>query len=278
MCYRLYPTPVQASRLFHYLYVGRKLYNDGLAQRITFYKETGKLLSYITQTMDLTTIRSVSQVLADVPVWVERDALDRLDKAYANFFRRVKEGKEKPGFPRFKSANRWNSFGIANPGQVIKHGCKVYVSGIGNISGRNIRQFAGKAKTLRILFKAGKWFAHIVVDDGIGPPPVQPIKSAIGIDVGLESFATLSDGCKISNPRFYRKMERKLACAQRNVSRKVKGSKNRRKAVRRLQRIHLTIHNQRWNFTHHLSKKIVAEHQLIAVENQIGRASCRERV
>ena len=264
--YALYPTPAQAARLFHYLYVGRKIYNDGLAQRIAYYKETGESLSYMTQTADLTILRSVSQVLADVPVAIERDALDRLDKAYSNFFRRVKEGSEKPGFPRFKSADRWNSFAIAKPARVIRHGCKIYVSGVGLISGRNVRQFTGVAKTLRVLFKAGKWFAQVVTDDGREPPPLQPVQSVIGIDVGLESFATLSTGEKIENPRFFRKLERKLARAQRNVSRKVKGSRNRRKAIRHVRRVHAAIQNQRSNFTHHLSKRIVAEHQLIAVE------------
>lgn len=267
LTYALYPTAEQESRLFHYLYVGRTLYNHSLAQRIAYYKETGKSLSYYEQQNDLTILRAGMQTMRDVPVWVERDALDRLDKAYDNFFRRVKNGAEKPGFPRFKGFRRWNSFVIANPGKVIKHGCKIYVSGIGLITGRNVRQFAGKAKTLCIKFRAGKWFAMVVADNGQQPPPIQPIKSAIGIDVGLNSFATMSNGDKIDNPRFYRALEKKLVKAQRNVSRKAKGSKNCGKAIRRLQRVHATIQNQRSNFTNHLSKKIVAEHQLIAVEN-----------
>ena len=278
MTYRLYPTPSQQSRLFHYLYVGRTLYNHALEQRIACYKDKdSKSLSFIDQTMDLTHLRAVSQVLADIPVSIERDALDRLDKAYSNFFRRVKEGKEKPGFPRFKSANRWNSFGISNPGKVIWHNTKIYVAGVGKINGRNVRAFVGKAKVLRIVLKAGKWYAKVVVDDGQEPPALQSVKSAIGIDVGLSAFATLDTGEKVENPRFYRNMERRLAKANRNVSRKVKGSRNRRKAVVRLQQVHAKIQDQRSNFTHHLSKRLIAEHQLIAVEDLIIKGMVRNK-
>jgi putative transposase len=126
--------------------------------------------------------------------------------------------------------------------------------------------------------KAGKWFAQVVADDGQSPPALQPVKSAIGIDVGLTSFATLSTGEKVENPRFYRKMERKLARQQRSVSRKVKGSSNRRKAVRRLQGIHAGIADARNNFTHHLSKMIVRTNQLIAVEALVIRAMVRGRL
>ena len=268
--YRLYPSSAQASRLSHYLYVGRKLYNDGLVQRIAYYQDTGKGLSYFTQTKDLTILRSVSLVLADVPLAIERDALDRLDKAFANFFRRVKEGKEKPGFPRFKSFRRWHSFGlfIQGSGKTIIKGNRIHVSGVnGGIPFRGGQSvITGKIKVQRILIRAGKWFCQLVVDDLQTPPPLIPIQSAIGIDLGLTSFATFSSGEKIDNPRFYRALEKKLARADRAVSRKVKGSANRRKAINRLQRVHEKIRNHRLNFTHHLSKRIVQEHQLIAVE------------
>ena len=109
--YRLYPNLAQMSRLFHFLSVGRKLYNHSLEQRILYYQTTGESLSKFAQNYDLTVLRSVSQVLGNVPLAVERDALDRLDKSFNDFFRRVRN-KEKCGYPRFKSANRWNSFSV----------------------------------------------------------------------------------------------------------------------------------------------------------------------
>lgn len=267
MSYYLLPTPTQSARLFHFLQVGRKLYNHSLEQRIKYYRETGESLSKYTQTADLTILRAVSPSLADVPVMIERDALDRLDKAFINFFRRCKEGDAKPGFPRFKGRNRWNSFGIANPGKVIRVGNRIHVAGIDTpIKARNVRIPEGKIKQLRIVHRAGKWYAKLTIDDGLQPPAKTPIVSSIGIDVGLESFATFASGEKIANPRFGRKLAKKLRRAHQRVSRRVKGSNNRRKAVRLLQRVYAKIADARWNFTHHLSKRIVREYDLIAVE------------
>lgn len=124
----------------------------------------------------------------------------------------------------------------------------------------------GKIKEQRIVHRAGKWFCQLVVNDGLVAPPLVPVKSAIGIDLGLKSFAVFSTGEEIANPRFYRKMERKLARTTRTLSRAKKGGKNRHKVIHRLQRLYLHIADQRWNFTYHLSKRIISEHQLIAVE------------
>ena len=265
--YALYPSPGQENRLFHFLHVGRRLYNHALEQRIRYYKETAKSLTNYDQNRDLTNLRAVSKVLADVPSQVERDALRRLDKAFANFFRRIKEGNDKPGFPRFKGSNRWQSFSIFEPGKVVVGTNRIRIRGIsGQVVARNVRKPEGKIKQQRIVLRAGRWFCQLVVDDGRESPQIVPVKSAIGIDMGLKSFAVLSTGEDIPNPRFGRNMERKLARCQRSVSRKNMGSNNRRKAVRQLQRIHLRISDQRWNFTHHLSKRLVAAHQLIAVE------------
>jgi putative transposase len=268
LTYYLMPTPAQIARLNHFLYVGRKLYNHSLEQRIRFYKSTGKSLSNYDQTADLTQLRAVSQVLADVPALIEREALRRLDKAFAAFFRRVKERDGKPaGFPRFKSANRWNSFAIANPGNIIVLGNRIRVSGVdGSIKARNVRLPEGKVKQLRIAHRAGKWYAKLTVDDQQQPPAKVPVIASVGIDVGLNSFATLSTGEHVPNPRFGRKMASKLRRAHQRLSRCKKGSRNRRKAITRLQRVYAKIADQRWNFTHHLSKRLVNEFQLIAVE------------
>lgn len=267
LTYFLKPTKAQSLRLFHFLSTGRKLFNHSLEQRIKYYKETGKSLSYYDQQADLTVLRSVSQVMRDLPVWIARDALRRLDNAFKHFFRRVKEKNGKAGFPRFKSANRWNSFSVGQPGKVIRMGNRIRVTGLDSfIRARGVRLPQGKIKEQRIVLRAGKWHCKLVVDDGLAKPPAVPVKSAIGIDVGLMHFLTDSNGEHVANPRFYRKMERKLAHAHRNVSRKNKGSKNRRRAVSRLQRVYAHISDQRWYFTHCLSKQTIAKHQLIAVE------------
>jgi len=198
---------------------------------------------------------------------VERDALRRVDLAFQHFFRRVKQGTGKVGFPRFKACQRWNSFSIYEPGKCVR-GERIRVSGVpGTITARNIQYTDGKIKQLRVVRRAGKWFAQLVVDDGKPVPCPVPIVSCVGIDVGLKAFATISNGDTIANPRFARKAERKLAHAHREVSRKVKGSRNRRKSVVRLQRVYERVAGLRSNFTHHASKEIVRKHQFIAVED-----------
>lgn len=264
---RLYPSTSQVARLEHLLDVGRTIFNDALEQRIAAYEFDKSSLSYMTQTADLTILRSVCPTLADVPAWIERDALRRVDLAFKHFFRRVRESSGKAGFPRFKAWQRWNSFSIQSPGQCVrdKH---IRVAGVtGTIRARNIQYTEGAIKQLRIVRRAGKWFAQLVVDDGQQTPAAVPIMSCVGIDVGLKTFATMSNGDTIANPRFARKAERKIAHAQRAVSRKVKGSRNRRKAVNRLQQVYERVSNLRSNFTHHASKEIVTQYQFIAVED-----------
>ena len=264
---RIYPTDCQLARLEHYLDVGRTLFNDALEQRKSAYEADKMSLSLYSQYADLTILRSVCPTLADVPILIERDAIRRVDLAFKHFFRRVKQGTGKAGFPRFKPWQRWNSFSIYDPGKCVR-GERIRVSGVpGTITARNIQYTDGTIKQLRVVRRSGKWFAQLVVDDGRPVPESVPIASCVGIDVGLKTFATMSNGDTIANPRFASKAERKLARAQRAVSRKVNGSRNRRKAVGRLQRVYERVANLRSNFTHHISKEIVSKHQFIAVED-----------
>jgi putative transposase len=262
---RLYPNCAQSQRLEHYLFVGRLCFNRALEARIHWYRTTGKSLSCYDQYKDLTVLRAADQFWEDVPVQVERDAIRRLDIGFKAFFRRVKTG-EKPGFPRFKSRNRWSSFTIQQCGQVVRNG-RIRVRGIpGTIRCRNLQQFDGKIIEQCVLCKAGKWFCHLVVELA-KPQPVLHTGPRIGIDVGLSKFAAFSDGTIIENPRFARRAARQLAHAHRHVSRRKKGSKNRSKAVMRLQRVYVRTANLRHNFTHQLSRSVVNKHGVIAVED-----------
>ena len=266
MSIRLYPSRAQTERLDHLLFVGRVTFNRALESRIYWYKASGKTLSYYDQCSDLTELRRADCFWSDIPLEIQRDALRRVDKAYKAFFRRVKTGKP-GGFPRFKSQNRWNTFTNNGCGNPVK-GDRIRVSSVvGFIRCRNLRPISGKIIEQRIVRRAGKWFCQLVIDGLTVPTDPVPIQSAIGIDVGLTSFATLSSGESIQNPRFGRTLARKLSRAHRRVSRTKKGSRNRRKVVIRLQQVYLTIANARLNFTHHVSKEIIKRHQLIAVEN-----------
>jgi putative transposase len=159
--------------------------------------------------------------------------LRRLDKSFKAFFRRVKAG-EKPGYPRFKGRGWYKSFTYPQVGYKIE-GSRLVLSKIGSIRIFKHREVEGKIKTCTIKKdNLGQWFA-ILVTEIEDVPEVDP-KIAIGVDVGLKSLVTLSTGESIQYPKYYVQAEKKLAVAQRNLSRKKKGSANRRKAKSKLPR------------------------------------------
>jgi len=132
------------------------------------------------------------------------------------------------------------------------------------------RIFTGKMKYATVsVTSTGKWFVSILVDDGKPEPEPAPfsLDTTLGIDVGLKDFATLSTGEKVENPRYLKNSLQRLKVLQRRVSRKKKGSKNRQKAIQRLARCHEKVANQRNDFLHNLSFRVVSENQAIAVES-----------
>ncbi len=267
MTVRLYPNRLQTARFERYLLAGRICFNRALSAAIDWYERRGKMVTYYDHCADLTALRDADSFWSDVPASIQRNALRRLDKAYKAFFRRLKTG-QKPGFPRFKGRNRWNSFSIGANFKRLIAGNRIRVSGVdGLVRARNLRPIEGEIKEQCIVRKAGKWFCKLVIDQPASAVVPDELRPVVGIDVGLKAFATLSDGTAIENPRFGRQAERTLRRAHRNVSRTKKGSQNRRKAVARLQRVYLRIQDLRHNFTHQESRRIVNTYSVIAVEN-----------
>lgn len=251
-----------------------RVYNCALELRKWAWQAAGASLSFYDLCAQLTDLRKEKEY-GVVPLNIQRDALRKLDRSYKAFFRRVKAG-EKPGFPRFKSARRWDSFEILDTANYTDGG-KIRIPKLGAVNCRNLRH-DGPAKALRVVIRAGKWYAQLVVDDGLKEPVKRPVVSSIGVDMGLTHFATLSDGTTIANPRYYRKAESKLAKAQRIVSRRKKGSNRRRKAVQRVQRCHERVRCLRHNFLHHAANKLVKDHDLIAVEDLNVKGLARTRL
>ena len=194
-----------------------------------------------------------------------QDILRRLEKAFRAFFRRLEAGG-KPGYPRYKSRDRYDSvtFPAYGDGCRVRNNGKLYLQGVGEIRVKWHRQIKGKIKTVTVRRRGGRWHVCFSVEYEIDPLPV--VDDEVGIDVGLEHFAALSTGDLISNPRWYRSAQRRLRRAQRKVARRVKGSNGWRKAVRELQRVHEHVANQRTDFVHKLSRRIVDGNQLIVVE------------
>lgn len=276
--FRLYPNRAQAARLSDYIESSRRVFNSALEQRIHAVNAKGKGINYNDQQRQLTYQRAADEKMASIPVNVERDGLRRVDVAFKNFFRRCNEGAKKKGFPRFKSRTRYNSVTVARAMQFYRDG-RLHVEGMKHsIRCRGMQPIMGKQKRLTIVRRAGKWFGRILADDGISVPAKKPIQSTIGIDMGLNSFLATSDGKHVPCPKHYRRLESKLRRAQRLVSRRTKGSKRRGRALLKVQRIHAKIADCRDDFTHKLSKSLVAEYDFIAAEKLNIRGMVQSRL
>jgi len=242
----------------------RSLYNAALQERRDAYRILGKSPSYYDQCKSLTVVRAEDPCYAELDCTMVRlTVLDRLDKAYKAFFRRCKAG-ETPGFPRFKGRDRFDTLIFGGTGWKLV-GNKLTVRGVGWFRVSGGKRHECVVKGLRLVQKAGRWYAHVLVDVGAAPAVV-PTESVVGIDVGLKTFASMSDGTVIESPRFLRKSLAKLAKAQQCLSSKRKGSKRRRRARAAVAKVHERIANQRKDFVHKASRKLVNSYPGFAVE------------
>lgn len=262
--YRIYPTKRQQRLLEQTLEECRWLYNQTLAYRkdaweqrqesVGLYDTIGLLPTWKTGRTSLKQVHS--QVLQNVQV--------RVDLAFQAFFRRVKAGEE-PGYPRFRGVGRYDSFCYPQSGFSLTKN-KLRLSKIGDMAIRLHRPIEGTVKTLTIRRTAtGKWYACFSCE--VEPEPLPPSEQVVGVDVGLESFATLSEGMKIANPRFFRQSEEALAKAQRAE----KGTPERRKRRTVVAHTHERTANRRKDFAHKLSRAWVNKYQLIAFEKLNGK-------
>jgi putative transposase len=261
--YRLFTTRLQSNALDGQLGEACRLYNAALQERRDAWKQRVSI-NYYTQAKQLKEIRAAGD-LGLTNYSCCQDVLRRVDKTFQSFFLRVKR-HETPGYPRFKSGRRFDSITFPSYGDGIKlTGKALRVQGVGEIEVKLHRPVAGVIKTVTVKRECGKWYVCFSVECETKPLPARD--HAIGIDVGLESFATLSNGDPIPNPRWYRQAEAKLRRAQRRVARRKRGSKRRRKVVALLQKVHARIRNQRNEFQHRLSFWLVQNFGTIVVED-----------
>jgi putative transposase len=268
--YRLYPTKSQARLLESTLETCRRFYNACLAERKEAYVERQETISKFAQLRQVKTLKETNPYAATVHSHILQVVVADLDKAFQAFFRRVKahpEGSRKPGYPRFKGRNRFDSFGLKEYGNGFRlDGRRLKLSGIGRVAVRWHRELEGQVKTVRVLRKAGHWYVSFACEVE-QPEPLPQIGQSIGIDVGLASLVTLSDGTKVNHPQWYRASQAKLRIIQRRVARRKKGGKNCRKAVLQLQRQHLRTQNQRHDFLNKLAHGLVQTNDVIALED-----------
>ncbi len=274
--FKLYPTKAQEITLTTWLRTACWTYNRCLEQRVKAYRRRSESISFNDQSALLTGWRNRIERLQDCPTLFLRDSLRRVDRGFAAFFRRLGAG-QKPGFPRFRSHRRYNSLECLQSGNYISTRT-IRIPKLAKVRARGRFGIAGQQKLLRIIRRASGWYAQVVIDTGaVVPEPVVAPVAPIGIDVGLNTFAALSNGEQVNNPRFLRKAEAKLKRAQRKVSRCKRGSHNRRKAVKKLARQHERVGAQRKDFAHQTARRLVNRFDLIAFEalNIIGLSRTR---
>jgi putative transposase len=262
--YRIYPTKQQEQALQATLNLCRELYNASLEERREAYRLQKKTISFNQQSEQLPEIKELRPELNDIHSQVLQDVLHRVDKAMKAFFRRAKAG-EKPGYPRFKSYNRFDSFTFPQFGFSIedKH---INLSKIGKVKVKLHRPVEGKIKTCTIKREVDQWYA--VFSCEVEATEALPVNNEmVGIDLGVAHFATLSTGEKIENPRHYRRAQKRLAHLQQNLARKKKGSHRRGKAKKALAKLHRKIKNQRKDFLHKQSRKLVNAYGTIVLED-----------
>ncbi|MDD3856880.1 MAG: IS200/IS605 family element RNA-guided endonuclease TnpB [Methanoculleus sp.] len=263
--YRMYPNREQIASLLQHIHACRFVYNHSLEQKIRAYEQEGRKLSCFDLNTRLPALKEEHPWLKEVNSQSLQSTNKNLDNAFTRFFR------EKRGFPRFKSKkNPVQSFQVPQHYTVDFEQGRIKLPKIGEIRTIFHRVFTGKMKYATVsITSTGKWFVSILVDDGTVEPEPTPssLDTTIGIDVGLLNFATLSTGENIENPRYLKNSLQRLKVLQQRVSRKKKGSKNRQKAILRLARCHEMVANQRNDFLHNLSFRVVSENQAIAVES-----------
>ncbi|MCF8566481.1 transposase [Alicyclobacillus tolerans] len=261
--FRLYPTKGQRERIQFTLERCRLLYNRLLDERKVAYETHKTSLNYYDQANTFNERKKHIPALKQVHSQVLQDVAKRLDKAFQAFFRRVKS-EEKPGYPRFKPVGRYDSFTYPQGGYSL-NGSKLKLSKIGDVKIKLHRQPQGEFKTCTVIVKNGKYYVSLSCE--VEPKILPKSKGTIGIDLGVKHLAITSDGEFYEHPKFLRESERKQRVKQRAVSRKKKGSHRRRKAIRELSKLHEHIANQRKDYAHKVSRKLVNRYGLIAFEN-----------
>ena len=260
--YRLYPNRTQEAILVSTLETCRRLYNTALAERRDAWKDEQRSVTYREQQDALPGNKDEYQ--QQVHSQVLQDVLRRLRKVFDAFFRRVRKG-ETPGYPRFKGRERYDSFTYPQSGYSLSpDGRHLALSKIGSIRIKLHRPLEGRVKTCTIKRDVDQWY--VVFSCELEIEARSHSGTAVGVDVGLEKYATLSDGTVIENPRFLRESEQKIKKHQRRVSRRKKGSNRRKKAMMELARVHRKVRNQRTDFAHKLSRQLADDYSTITFE------------
>ena len=261
--FRLRPTARQHLALAACVEAHRELYNAALQERREAWSHSKTRINYGDQSAQLTEIRSVRADLAVRSFSSQQATLRRLNKAFAGFFRRVKRG-QRAGYPRFKGAARFDRVEWPKDGdgaRWLPDQRRVCLQGIGQVKVQLHRQVQGRVKTIQVKRQGRRWMLVLSCDD-VPANPLPATGRQAGVDVGIVSFATTSDGEHVDNPRWGRAAADRLAAAQQRLARAKRRSKNRDAGGRPVAARHRKIANQRKDFHHKQARSLVGRYDL----------------
>lgn len=271
--FKLKPTTPIREKFLRFAGAARFVFNRGLHQKQTTFETTGKSPSYFEQNKELTLLKAQPETiwLEEIHSQVLQQKLKDLDRSFQHFFRRVKKG-EKPGYPKFKKKGLGESFRY--PQGVKVAGSQVFLPKIGWVKFRKSREIPGTINETTILQEGRAWFVVFSCEweQEIPIPAAINENQAIGIDVGIARFATTASGIEhkrqdIINPQPLKKLLPHLKYLSRELSKKVKRSKNSYKAKLKLSKLHTRIKNLRNDFVQKLSTEMIKNHDIFCIES-----------
>lgn len=277
--YRIYPNRKQVRTLDSVLWAHRKLYNAALQHRIWAWRDRRLTVNSYSQGLELKDIRKHDDDFTRCNANALKRTLRRLDKAYNNFFRRIKQRQE-PGFPKYKGRAFFASIEYTYNNGVRLKGDRVYIQEVGEMRMFYHRPIPDDAQIKAVTIKregTNRWYAIFALDVGDTNGPMRD-GPAVGLDMGLEYFCALSTGELIPNPRWFRTDEQRLGILQKRRARCKRGSRRYRELSRQIKGLHSRIANKRHDFHNQLSTRLVREFGLIAVEDLNIKGLARSHV
>ena len=268
--FRLCPTARQHIALAACVDGHRELYNAALQERRDAWRASRTRISYGDQSAQLSEIRALRPDLAVWSFSSQQATLRRLNRAFDGFFRRVKAGA-RPGYPRFKTKARFDSVEWPKDGDGARwhpDTRRVYLQGVGQVKVTAHREVLGRVKTIQVRREGRRWMLILSCDD-VPATPMPATGRQVGVDVGIASFATTSDGDHVPNPRWARTAAAGLAAAQQRLARAKRGSNNRARRRETVAARHRKIANCRRDFHHKTARTLVQTYDLIAVEDLV---------
>lgn len=279
--FRLYPNSEQINIIERTFGCCRYVYNYYLALRQEAYQTSGTTLNYYGCCSNLTVLKRQAETswLREVDGTALQASVQDLDRAFQNFFRRVKQS-ENPGYPKFKSKHThkqsYRSKRVGTNIRVLDNA--VQIPKLGKVKCRISRKVEGRILSATVSRSAsGKYYVSLCCCLEKDIPKLPSTGKVIGMDMGIKAFAVSSDGNEYTNPKYLRQSEKKLARLQRQLSRKTKGSSNWNKARIKVARLHEHIANQRLDMQHKLSTQMVRQNDVICIEDLLPKNMVQNR-